>query len=178
MAVEWVRLQLDLSAFEDAPFRPLLRSCQANGIAFTTMGELGDTAEHRRALYKLNKTCAADIPERGEFHTFEEYVDQRIETSRYDPHGVVLALSDGDWVGMAATSLHAAEGFAFSEMTGVLASHRGRNIALAMKLLAIEFARSRDLRWLRTFQHPANAAAIGMNRRLGFTDEDPELWTS
>ena len=48
----------------------------------------------------------------------------------------------------------------------------------AMKLLAIRFARSRGLRWLRTFHHPGNASAIGMNRRLGFIDEDPQLWRS
>lgn len=175
---KWLRLQLDLDAFDDTWFRPLVRRCRDDGIDFTTMGELGDTPEQRRALYELNKTCSADIPERGEFHTFEEYVDQRIETASHDPHGVVLALREDVWVGMAATSLHRAEGFAFSQMTGVLAGHRGRGLSLAMKLLAIDFARSRGMRWLRTFHHPANVAASGMNRRLGFTDEDPARWTS
>jgi predicted GNAT superfamily acetyltransferase len=136
------------------------------------MANLGDTAECRRALYELNKTCSADIPERGEFYTFEDYLAERIETCLYDPHGVVLAVNDGAWVGMATTSLREAEGYAFSEMTGVLASHRGRGISLAMKLLAIRFARSSGYHCLRTFHHPRNANAIGMNRRLGFVDED------
>ncbi len=88
-------------------------------------------------------------------------------------------MSDGEWIGMATTSLHRAAGYAFSEMTGVLAaSHRGRGVSLAMKLQAIRFARSHDMRWLRTFHHPANASAIGLNRRLGFADEDPRLWAS
>ena len=43
------------------------------------MADLGDTAGCRRALYELNKTCSADIPERGEFYTFHEYIDDRIE---------------------------------------------------------------------------------------------------
>jgi len=29
------------------------------------------------------------------------------------------------------------------------------------------------MRWLRTFHHPDNAAAIGLNRRLGFVDDPP-----
>jgi hypothetical protein len=29
------------------------------------------------------------------------------------------------------------------------------------------------VRWLRTLHHPANAAAIGMNRRLGFAGYGP-----
>lgn len=72
---------------------------------------------------------------------------------------------------MAATTLRP-ERHAFSEMTGVLAGHRGRGISLAMKLLAIGFARSNGMRRLRTFHHPGNASAIGMNRRLGFVDDE------
>lgn len=77
---------------------------------------------------------------------------------------------------MAATSLRPSDGYAFSEMTGVLPGHRGQGISLAMKLLAIGFPRSSDMRWLRTFHHPHNATAIAMNRRLGFADADPRTW--
>jgi len=170
----WVRLQLDLDKFDEGRFVANLRRCQQSGITFTTMAKLGDSAECRRALYELNMTCSADIPERGEFYTFDDYLAERIETRLYDPCGVVLAMNDCAWVGMATTSLREAEGYAFSEMTGVLASHRGRGISLAMKLLAIRFVRSSGYRSLRTFHHPHNANAIGMNRSLGFVDEDPQ----
>jgi GNAT superfamily N-acetyltransferase len=171
VGVEWVRLKLDLEAFDDVRFESYLRRCQQAGIEFTTMAVVGDTAEHRRALYELNKTCSADIPGRGAFYTFDEYLAQRIDTSTYDPRGVVLALDGGSWVGMAATTIRP-EGHAFSEMTGVLAGYRGRGISLAMKLLAIGYARSSGVRWLRTLHHPGNASAIGMNRRLGFVDDE------
>lgn len=173
MAVEWVRLKLDLYAFDDSGFVPYMERCRRAGIDFATMAELGDTAAHRRALYELNKECSADIPDRGEFYTFEEYLAERIDTPTYDPRGVVLAVSDNTWIGMAATSIRSSEGYAFSEMTGVLSSHRGRGISLAMKLLAIDFARSAGMRWLRTFHHTRNVIAIAMNRWLGFVD-DPQ----
>jgi len=115
-----------------------------------TMANLGDTPECRRALYELNKTCSADIPERGEFYTFDEYLAERIQTRLYDSSGVVLAASNDDWVGIATTSLREDEGYAFSEMTGVLASHRGRGISMAMKLLAIRFARYTEPSPVRT----------------------------
>ena len=134
----------------------------------TTMAELGDTPAHRRRLYELNKACSADIPDRGEFYSYDEYVAQRIEVAGFVPEGVVLAIDDGAWVGMSATSKHPAE--CFTEMTGVLAPYCGRGLSLALKLLAIRFVRESGHRWLRTFHHPRNAAAIGMNRRLGFVD--------
>lgn len=83
--MEWVRLQLDLEAFDEAQFVPYLRRCLQSGIALTTMADVGDTAECRRALYELNKTCSADIPERGEFYTFDEYLDDRIKTRSRPP---------------------------------------------------------------------------------------------
>lgn len=168
--VDWVRLRLDVEAFDDAAFEPYLRRARDRGIDFATMAELGDTAEHRRALYELNRTCAADIPERGEFYSFDEYVAQRIEVPSFEPAGVVLAVTEGEWIGMSATSLHPAKQTAFSEMTGVLAPYRGQGLSLALKLLAIRFARSSGYRWLTTFHHPRNASAIAMNRRLGFAD--------
>ncbi|HZD98773.1 MAG TPA: GNAT family N-acetyltransferase, partial [Micromonosporaceae bacterium] len=111
----------------------------------------------------------------GDFYTYEEYVAQRIEVPTFDPAGIVLAICGGAWVGMSATSLHPADGWAFSEMTGVLRPYRGQGLSLALKLQAIRFVRSSGYRWLTTFHHPRNDAAIAMNRRLGFVDEGPIL---
>jgi GNAT superfamily N-acetyltransferase len=169
--VDWVRLQLDVNEFDDAAFEPYLRRARESGIDFTTMAELGDTADHRRKLYELNKTCSADIPDRGEFYTYDEYVAQRIDVPTFDAGGVVLAIDDGAWIGMSTTSLHPDTGCAFSEMTGVLTPYRGQGLSLALKLLAIRFIRSSGYRHLVTFHHPRNVTAIAMNRRLGFVGQ-------
>ena len=173
---EWIRLQLDLTTFEEAAFQRYVRRGRQSGLRFATLAELGDSPASRRSLYELNKTCSADIPGRGEFYTFREYLAQRIDVPSYDPRGVVLALDQGSWIGMAATSVQPEHGFAFSEMTGVLPAYRGQGISIAMKVLAIKYVRDCQLRWLRAFHHPANATAIAMNRRLGFVDEDPLMW--
>lgn len=168
--VDWVRLELGVETFNDATFQPYLQRAQTSGVRFTTMAEAGDTVDHRRALYELNRTCSADIPGRGTFYTYDEYVEQRIEVPTFDPRGVVLAIRDKSWIGMSATSLHPAKGYAFAEMTGVLAPYRGRGLSLALKLLAIRFVRASGYRRLVTFHHPRNTSAIAMNRRLGFVD--------
>jgi len=103
------------------------------------MEKLGDTTKNHRALYELNKECSADIPDRGEFYTVDEYLAERIEVESYDPRGIVIALDDGEWVGLAATSNKRT--FVFNEMTGVKASYRGRGISIAMKVFGFEFAR-------------------------------------
>lgn len=174
----WVRLQLDVSAFDEAPHRWALERAETAGITLTTMAELGDGPDARHALWTLHRDCAADMPERDAFPTFEEYDAERLEVASYRPDGVVVALLGEEWVGLSITSLRSDDDldegrYAFSEMTGVRRDHRGRGLSLAMKLHAIRFVRARRYRWLRTFQHPENRPAIAMNLRLGF-EKPPE----
>ena len=81
----WVKLELDVRALDAARFTQYAERCQAAGIRLVTLAGLGDTPAHRRALYELNKECSADIPERGEFYTFEEYLARRIDAPSFDP---------------------------------------------------------------------------------------------
>ncbi|MFD4858052.1 GNAT family N-acetyltransferase [Streptomyces atratus] len=170
MAGQWVELELDVSAFDADRFEAYVTRCRAGGIRLTTLAELGDTPEHRRVLYELNKECAGDIPERGEFYSFDEYTERRLEVPSYDPRGVVIALDGEAWIGMAATSDHG--GFVFNEMTGVKAEYRGRGVSIAMKTFGMGFVRMCGARTIRTFHHPANTSAIAMNRTMGFVDAD------
>ncbi len=174
VATAWVRLELDVRRFEEGPHAWALRRAEEDGVVLTTMAALGDTEEHRHALWALNRECAADIPGRGGFPTYDEYVEDRLAVPDYRPDGVVVALDGERWVGLSATSLRTdaelgAGRYAFNEMTGVLRSHRRHGLGTAMKLHGIRFVRARRYRTLRTLHHPANTAAIAMNLRLGFT---------
>ena len=104
------------------------------------MESLGDTQEHRTALYDLNKTISEDIPGRGEFFTFDEFTEFRFDF-HYDPTGVQLALIDSVWVGLSAFTNWSEKGFVFYEMTGVLHEHRRKGIATAMKVLGLRYAK-------------------------------------
>ncbi|MER8072119.1 GNAT family N-acetyltransferase [Streptomyces sp. NPDC094034] len=163
-----MKLELDVAEFDQDCFERYVAKCQSQGLRFMTLADLGDTPEHRRALYELNKECSGDIPERGDFYTFDEYVERRFEAASYDPRGVVIALDGEAWVGMAATSRH--EDFMFNEMTGVRAGYRGRGISIAMKTFGMAFVEECGASRVRTFHHPANTSAIAMNRKMGFVD--------
>ena len=173
MAKDWHRLQLDLAAFDEGPFVASLERNRAVGIRLETFASLGSNDDNRRKLYELNKVCSRDIPNRGEFYSFEEYVEQRIDVPSFLPDGVIIALDHGEWVGMCSLSDHLEQGYLFVEMTGVRAEYRERGISLAMKIVAIRFARSRGARVIRTFHDRENLAAIRANEKLGFV---PATW--
>ena len=169
MDPHWTHLKLDVAGFDYEAFAPIVRRCEDAGIAFTTMAELGDNESNHRRLYELNRTCSADIPERGQFYSYDEYVEQRIRQN-YTPQTTVIAVDGGEWVGMSAASDHSIDGYFFNEMTGVIRSHRGRGIAVAMKAIVVQLVRERGISEIRTIHHPDNLAPIALNRRLGYRD--------
>jgi hypothetical protein len=86
----------------------------------------------------LNKTCSADIPERGEFFSHEEYVQRRFDGPGYRPDGQVLLLDENAIVGLCPLSFAPERDWAFIEMTGILRPYRRRGYATAVKRYAIE----------------------------------------
>ncbi|MFC8225328.1 GNAT family N-acetyltransferase [Streptomyces sp. NPDC057287] len=164
----WVRL--DVRTFEADRWATYSDRCRASGIRLTTFAEEGDSPRHRRRLYELNKECAADIPGRGPFYSYEEYVRERVDVPSFDARGVVLALAGDEWVGMAATSDRRARGYVFNEMTGVRRGRRGAGVAVAMKVHGMGFAGLCGVHLVRTVHHAANARVIAMNRMLGYAD--------
>lgn len=169
--VEWVRLELDLGNFSPGPFvAPLPPE-----ICLMTLPELGDDERRRRQTYQLNKECAADIPERGEFFTWAEYQRARFDVPQFRPDGQLLAVAGDELVGLCQVSQRPSVRWAFVEMTGVRRSWRARGIATRLKLAAIEAAQGWGCTHLRTVHHPNNKAIIAVNRKLGFHDADFNL---
>jgi RimJ/RimL family protein N-acetyltransferase len=165
-----VRLKLDLDGFDEGSFLRYLNQAREQGVVFETFEGLGDTPANRRALYELNKTCSADIPGRGTFYDFDDYVAERIVRPADDPAGIIIALHEGRWVGMSASSYWPERDHVFAEMTGVVRDWRRKGLAFGLKVLALRYAKSKGASHVLTVHHAANEAPIALNRRLGFLD--------
>lgn len=171
-SVHWVKLELELSDFRSEQYEDVQSRVAESGITLSSLTEEGDTRSNRRRLYELNAECSADIPERGQFHSWDEYQQVRLQSPPFDPAGVVLATEGDLWVGMSAMGHRDGFDYAFADMTGTVASHRGRGIATTMKVAGIEFARTLGVSSIRTVHHPENTTIINLNRRLGYQDGD------
>lgn len=56
----------------------------------------------------------------------------------------------------------------YNMITGVDRAHRGRGVALALKLLSIEYARRCGADYIRTHNDAENAPILAINRKLGY----------
>ena len=164
--IAWVKLELTSGPSAPSPSCPRY----LEGIRVLTLPELGDSERNRRAIYQLNRECAADIPERGEFFSWAEYQQVRFNVPRYRPDGQVLAVAGDELLGLCQVSQRPGAEWAFVEMTGVRRGWRARGIATALKLAAIHATRGWGATHLRTVHHPDNQSIIALNRRLGFQE--------
>jgi len=166
-----LNLALDLAVWDETTLQSMLAHAQAAGIRFLTLAQAGNTPEHRRRVYKLNRQLSADIPidEPEDFPDFESYAQRRLTGDTFPHEGIFIAEHGETWVGMTQISLHGEYGFV--EMTGVLSSHRGLGIAQAFKLLGARFARQHGCQRLRTVNDVGNSAMLAVNRKSGFEKE-------
>ncbi len=172
--------RLDLPGFDPAPFAGHVERVIASGIRIVTLRELiaGDP-EHRRKLYELDVTLATDVPSPEPLtapsaESFERHV---FESRDLLPEGFFVALDGRRYVGLSALWKSDEEpDTLYTGLTGVHREYRRRGIALALKLRAIEYARSRGIRTLKTWNESNNRAMLSINEALGFVKQP--AWVS
>jgi predicted GNAT superfamily acetyltransferase len=89
-------------------------------------------------------------------------------SSWFRPAGQILAADGDQFVGLSAVGYFEQSNSCYNLMTGVLASHRGRKIAQALKLRSIQFAKAIGAAYIRTNNDSENAAMLAINRKLGY----------
>lgn len=162
------RSTLDVTAFDASRFAGIIEAVEAQGIRFFSFADTDGGEDAKRKLYDLNITTAGDNPSNdpGDVWLYEDFVRNIFSADWFRPDGQIFA-ADGDaWIGMAAVG-EVSPGKMHHMMTGVLREYRGRHIAFALKLLAIDFCRRHNAHTLDT----GNDSMLAINRKLGYRPE-------
>ena len=167
---------LDMERFDEAAFAG---QGEVEGIRILTLAELGETPEARHQLWALEVQLNADVPgyaSQGFAIPYDDYCELVFKQPWYQAGTQLLALDGNTWVGMASLRLgeEAGRPYMYHNMTGVVASHRGRHIGLALKLAAIRCARQYGVSELRTHNDSENVPMVALNRKLGFQPKPGE----
>ncbi len=165
---------LDLTAFNRGKFP----SPAPAGITFFSYAEAGDTAENRRRLYTLAVILDQDIPTNDahpEPPPFEEFV-KHFDRPEWHNDALMLAANDaGEWIGVSQLRFQEHTNIARTFLTVVLPEYRGQDIALALKLRAIDAAIARGCPLITTENHEGNAPMRAINKKLGFVPDAPSV---
>jgi len=156
---------LDLGTWNPDPFVNVLPAVKASGIRLFPMAdEPGEGTAQK--LYELMSRTMVDIPgyEASQFMSFQTWSGWVLKHSGVEN---VLIAADGDrFVGVSIMNSEGDE--LYTSHTSVEGAYRGRRIALALKLAAIDVARQRQVTRMTTGNDSLNQPILAVNRKLGY----------
>jgi GNAT superfamily N-acetyltransferase len=165
---------LDLAAFDDSRFAGVIGKVESTGIRFAPIADFNVSEEAQRKLYELERAVNRDIPgSDGFFGPFDEYKRFIFSSSWFRADGQLIAMDGERWVGMCALGYFEDDRGPYLQhnITGVLSEYRGRDIAFALKLLAVRVGRKYRARLLRANNDSKNAPMLAINRKMGYKPE-------
>ncbi len=164
--------ELDLPAFQPEAWQSHVDRLRASGLTITTMAELGDDESARYRFWEIEHLTDHDIPgvDVEYLLTWEDGQKIIFGASHYDPAGEFLALDGDRFVGLSGVG-ELSPGRFYNQHTCTLRDYRGQGIASGLKILALEYAKSKGGRICRTNNHSQNAPMLAINQRLGYVPQ-------
>ncbi|MGH2389421.1 MAG: GNAT family N-acetyltransferase [Chloroflexota bacterium] len=163
---------LDVRTFDATPFAGTIESLEDAGIRFFTWADLEGTADQKRMLYQLYIAAEQDVPADDPYHPPppEQFQKDILESPAFLPQGLIIAANGDQWVGVTQV-LSGDREVVYHGFTGVVRGHRGRNIAVALKLLSIGACQRLQVKQVKTSNDSQNLPMLAINRKLGCTSE-------
>lgn len=171
--------RLPLASFDPRPYAGHIERVLAKGVQIVTLRQLMDQGDaYKLPLYEAMKEMSRDVPRPDEYTpvSFEEWVKGNLEGHNLLPEGYFIAMHTGDIVGVSNLWAGAERDVLYTGLTATRRDYRRMGIALALKLRAIEFARQRGTRELRTGNETRNRPMLNINEALGFVKQP--VWVS
>jgi GNAT superfamily N-acetyltransferase len=161
--------RLDVQSANLEKAREAMQRVEASGIRITTLAETGMDDSMLQALMRLDEETSRDVPGQEDYVGLpeEEFRSLFLEVPGMSPETFWVALDGGRPVGMSPLQRRSA-GFADNAYTGVDRVYRGRGIAQALKLRAIEWAQQNGIHSIMTGNDPANKPMLAVNIALGY----------
>jgi mycothiol synthase len=166
--------RLNVSSFDPSPWAGHVEKVLARGIEIVTLRELmGRGDEFRRPLYEAMVEMSRDVPRPDEYTPvkFEEWLKFNLGNPNVLPDGYFLAMHDGDFAGVSNLWKAPEEDVLHVGLTATRRNYRRMGIALALKLKALDYARQRGVRELRTGNETRNRPMLNINEALGFVKQ-------
>lgn len=149
-----------------APHKPAVPELE--GLRFLTLADAPDEDSELK-LYELYKETLVDIPGFiGGVPDLAEWRKWYLKVDGYAPERVIIAADGDKFVGVTNILHNPQTNGMYHEYTGVSRAYRGKKIALALKIKAVQLAQNSGASYLRTDNDSLNEPILKINRQLGY----------
>ncbi|RIL09261.1 GNAT family N-acetyltransferase [bacterium] len=162
---------LRMADYAPERFAGAVEKAEATGIAFRTFGELrASDPDFFRKLFAVQEEISQDAPQPDPATPldFETWRGRTVNNPNLIPDGYFIACDGDRYVGISTLFSSQTENFLYTGWTGVLRAYRRRGIALALKLKALDHARSLGAPLVKTWNASTNVGMLAINADLGF----------
>ncbi|MEF8873920.1 MAG: GNAT family N-acetyltransferase [Candidatus Thermoplasmatota archaeon] len=166
---EWISM-LDVDEFDPEEYAGLEEKLAEKDIVLTSLKELEHGEENKRKLYELHEELYEDVPTHDEYTgmDYDRYIESVFDRSEPFFEGIIIAVKDGEFIGMCRNILNQEDDSLFTWLTGVKREYREKGIATAMKVKAIKKAKEKGIPKIKTSNETGNEAIVNLNDELGF----------
>jgi GNAT superfamily N-acetyltransferase len=168
---------LDVSEFDVDRWRAVEDRVRTLGVQIATLADLAADMDRDRRLYDLEVETGGDVPSpdsvrksqwpRDE-NRFQRYADRILNDPDRPPWTYLVAVKDGEYIGLSYGEGDPESRIFDIDMTGVRRAYRGMGVATALKVRGIAQARAGGYATIRTWNDTANAPILALNDKLGF----------
>ena len=167
-----LRAILNLEQFDHDKFDSFSQRVEGMGIRLAAFADLEQTEKNIRQLYDINGVAALDDPASdGAYIAYENWMKVIFGGSWFQKEGQMVALDGDKIIGMSAIMYDKEENSGFTLISGMDADYRDRKIMQALKLRAINYARSFGANKVVTELDESNTAMRAINTKFGFVEE-------
>lgn len=166
--------RLDVATCNLAPFVSYVGQARKLGVELTTLAdELGRDPSCLPAIYQSHCTLAFDVPREEPGppppHSFKDFLAWQVEHRTILKEAYFLAKRGDAIVGESQLKRSVGDaGVLYQDLTAVVPAYRGQGVAMALKVLTVQYAQRNGYREIRTDNHTRNAPMLAINAKLGF----------
>ena len=121
-------------------------------------------------VHAVDLEATLDMPQTGQVEDipYDEWVQHVLEHPLFTPDGSFCAFVDGVAAAVSLLCVEPESRVGLNMFTGTLRAHRGRGLALAVKLASTRWAAEHGVWRIVTTNDETNAPMLAINRRLGY----------
>ena len=163
--------ELDLPAFDEAPFVHKIAQAAAHGIRLVSLADLArEYSDWQERHWRLDTAIMQDVPTPDPFspRTLETFIRQYVGNPGFSPDVTHVAVHNNEWVGISELYINPSHPeVGGTGLTGVTRPWRRKGLATSLKLMALRKARARGVRRVIT-DNEENNPMFQINLMLGF----------